>query len=59
MSIILALVFGGVFGAMVGVAWRNDEYESLLKANTQLIEERDRERAVKRMFHPAPRPVKL
>lgn len=44
MSIIIALLLGGVFGAMLGTLWRAEEMEALSKANARLIEERDHAR---------------
>ena len=41
MSIIIALLLGGVFGAMLGALWRAEEMQALQKANARLIEERD------------------
>ena len=41
MSIIIALLLGGVFGAMLGAVWRIEELQALQKANAKLIEERD------------------
>lgn len=41
MSIIISLLLGGVFGAMLGALWRAEEMQALQKANARLIEERD------------------
>lgn len=41
MSIIIALLLGGVIGAMFAAVWKAEEIESLAKANARLIEERD------------------
>lgn len=45
MSIIIALLLGTVFGAMLGTLWRSEEFEAIYKANARLIEERDHARA--------------
>lgn len=40
MSIMIAILLGIVFGAMLGALWRAEEMETLAKANARLLEER-------------------
>jgi hypothetical protein len=60
MSIVIALILGALFGFLVMATWRAEELESLSKANTRLIMERDQARQLNRtkgMFHPKPHVV--
>ena len=50
MSIIISLLLGTVFGAMLGTLWRAEEMEALSKTNARLIEERDHARQLWHTF---------